>query len=375
MAEVAHAPARRAVHYQRRRPEDSVLYQVVQEHVETFFADVQAQTGSALPKFIREEFDSFLECGILAHGFLRLRCGECGHEKLLAFSCKGRAFCPSCGARRMAQTAAYLVDEVIPEVPVRQWVLSFPIPLRLMYAAQPELLTSVLAIVHREITRFLRRQAGFKDAQTGAVTLIQRFGSAGNVNVHLHGLVLDGVYRRTEAGLVFHAVTAPTPEELDAILGRIITALMKQLTRTGHLVEEEGMSYLREGGSDPVLTPLQWASCTYRIAYGPHAGQAVLRLPGAPRLADAVKPGCVTRQGFSLHAGIRCGAHQRSELERLCRYITRPTIANERRSRSPDGDVILQLKTPWRDGTSHLKLPPWNSCSAWRPWSPGRGCI
>jgi hypothetical protein len=66
----------------------------------------------------------------------------------------------------------------------------------------------------------------------------------------------------------------------------------------------------------------------------------------------------VTRQGFSLHAGIRCGAHQRSELERLCRYITRPAIANERLSRSADGDVILQLKTPWRDGTSHLKLSP-----------------
>jgi hypothetical protein len=67
----------------------------------------------------------------------------------------------------MAQTAAYLVDEVIPTVPVRQWVLSFPIPLRLLYAAHPELLTAVLAIVHREIARFLMRQSGFKDAQTG----------------------------------------------------------------------------------------------------------------------------------------------------------------------------------------------------------------
>jgi hypothetical protein len=260
----------------------------------------------------------------------------------------------------MTQTAAYLVDEVIPEVPVRQWVLSFPIPLRLLYAAHPELLTFVLAIVHREVARFLRRQAGFKDAQTGAVTLIQRFGSAANLNIHLHGLVLDGVYRRTEAGLVFHAATAPTPEELDAILGGIIKALMKQLTRTGHLVEveEEGMSYLGESGRDPALTALQWASCTYRIAFGPHAGQSVLRLQGGPRLADAVKPGCVTRQGFSLHAGIRCGTHQRSELERLCRYITRPAIANERLSRSPDGDVILQLKTPWRDGTSQIKLTP-----------------
>src|SRR3954452_21686570 len=96
---------------------------------ETFLAQVQAETGARLPEFIKDEFDAFLECGILAHGFLRLRCGECGHEKLVAFSCKRRGFCPSCGARRMAQSAAHLVDCVIPRVPVRQWVLSFPMQL------------------------------------------------------------------------------------------------------------------------------------------------------------------------------------------------------------------------------------------------------
>ena len=83
-------------------------------------------------------------CGILARGFLRLRCGECGHDKLLALSCKRRGFCPSCGARRMSQTAAHLVDHVMPHVPVRQWVLSLPIPLRVLLAAQPELVTPVL---------------------------------------------------------------------------------------------------------------------------------------------------------------------------------------------------------------------------------------
>jgi len=101
----------------------------------------------------KAEFDAFLEFGILAHGFLRLRCGECGHDKLLAFSCKRRGFCPSCGARRMSQTAAHLVDHVIPHVPVRQWVLSLPIPLRVLLAAQPELVTPVLQVVHAGIAR------------------------------------------------------------------------------------------------------------------------------------------------------------------------------------------------------------------------------
>jgi hypothetical protein len=143
------------------------------------------------------EFDAFLECGILAHGFLRLRCGDCGHDKLLAFSCKRRGFCPSCGARRMSQTAAHLVDHVIPHVPVRQWVLSLPIPLRVLLAAQYELVTPALQVVQRVVERHLLGHTGLEsdEGQSGAVTLIQRFGSAANLNIHLHCLVLDGVYR------------------------------------------------------------------------------------------------------------------------------------------------------------------------------------
>ena len=81
------APAGRHIHYERRRPEDTVLYQVVQEHLDSFLAQVEAETGSSLPEFVAAEFDAFLECGILAHGFLRLRCADCSHEKLVAFSC------------------------------------------------------------------------------------------------------------------------------------------------------------------------------------------------------------------------------------------------------------------------------------------------
>ena len=134
---------RNQVHYERRRPEETTLYQVVQEHLETFLAQVQAETGARLPEFIKDEFDAFLECGILAHGFLRLRCGDCDHEKLVAFSCKRRGFCPSCGARRMAQSAARLVEWVIPRVPVRQWMLSFPIPLRILLAPSGSALSAV----------------------------------------------------------------------------------------------------------------------------------------------------------------------------------------------------------------------------------------
>ena len=121
MDKAIHAtPAGPCVHYQRRRPEETTLYRLVQEHGQTFFAQVESETATALPEFVKDEFEAFLQCGILAHGFLRLRCADCAHEKLVAFSCKRRGFCPACGARRMVETAAHLVDHVIPPVPVRQ---------------------------------------------------------------------------------------------------------------------------------------------------------------------------------------------------------------------------------------------------------------
>src|SRR3954467_12275230 len=96
---VAPAPAANEIHYERRRPEETPLYQVVQEHLETFLAQVRAETGARLPEFIKDQFDAFLECSIPAHGFLRLRCGECGHRSWCPSPVSG--FCPSCGARRM----------------------------------------------------------------------------------------------------------------------------------------------------------------------------------------------------------------------------------------------------------------------------------
>ena len=105
--------------YERRRPEHTPLHRLVRTHYETFAAEVDAH-GTSLPQFVKDEFASYLECGILAHGFLRLRCEHCARDTLVAFSCKRRGICPSCGTRRMAETAAELVDNILPRVPVRQ---------------------------------------------------------------------------------------------------------------------------------------------------------------------------------------------------------------------------------------------------------------
>lgn len=138
--------------YERHRPEQTTLYRWVQQHVASSVAHIEANTGAEPPWFVEEEFASFLECGILAHLALTLRCGACGHDKLLAFGCKRRGLCPSCGARRTSQTAAPLVDHAMVHVRVRQRVLSPPIPLRVLLAAQPELVTPVLQVVQRVVT-------------------------------------------------------------------------------------------------------------------------------------------------------------------------------------------------------------------------------
>lgn len=92
-----------------------------------------------MPEHVERESRRYLECGILAHGFARARCGQCGHDFLIAFSCKGRGVCPSCNARRMVETAAHLTDRVLPDLPLRQWVLAVPKHLRYFLQRDPDL--------------------------------------------------------------------------------------------------------------------------------------------------------------------------------------------------------------------------------------------
>jgi hypothetical protein len=191
-----------------------VLYQVVRDHFETFRAEAaRIHERDGLPRFIEEEFRGFLRCGFLAGGFARFHCGACRLDRLVPFSCKGRAVCSSCAGRRMAERAAHLVDHVFPEVPVRQWVLSLPYRLRYVLAWDHALCRAVAGVFVRAVLGALRRRArqnGVSGGRSGAVAIIQRFGAALNLNVHVHALVLDGVYvHNGESGLCFHPAMAP----------------------------------------------------------------------------------------------------------------------------------------------------------------------
>lgn len=85
---------------QRRGRRQSVLLGVLREHLATFLARTEEGGGAGLPRFVRRELCRYLDCGILAFGFARVHCSSCGQDELVAFSCKGRGFFPSCGGRR-----------------------------------------------------------------------------------------------------------------------------------------------------------------------------------------------------------------------------------------------------------------------------------
>ena len=146
---------------------------------------------------VRRELDGFVHCGEPTSGFAWLQCTSCDHHRLVPFSCKGRGFCPCCGGRRMAAFAARMVDEVLPAVPVRQWVLSLPWDIRALLAWRPPLARGVLRVAFRVIQRFYRDRvaatAGVQGASTGSVTVLQRFGSDLRLNPHFHSWSVLGM--------------------------------------------------------------------------------------------------------------------------------------------------------------------------------------
>jgi hypothetical protein len=193
------APSRR---YERRRPEKTPLHKIISENLASWL-EWRDEAERPVPGYVEDELRGYLECGILCFGFGRALCTGCGQGFVIAFSCKGRGVCPSCNGRRMAQTAAHLVDHVIPPVPARQWVISVPKRLRGFLADRPAAVAALTRIFIEEIERLLSAAAGVpSDAcapaaarpRLGAVSFLHRFGSALNHHVHLHVCATEGVF-------------------------------------------------------------------------------------------------------------------------------------------------------------------------------------
>jgi hypothetical protein len=341
------------------------LHQLVRDHFETFRAQVaHVRDGQGLPRFVEQEFRDFLTCGCLAAGFARFRCADCRLERLVPFSCKGRGFCPSCGGRRMTDRAAHLVERVFPAVPVRQWVLTLPPRLRYLLAWDHDLCRAVVAVYLRAVLGWLRRQAhrrGVVDGRGGAVAVVQRFGAALNLNVHVHALVLDGVYAPDGRGGVSFRAHDLRQDDVGPLLVIVQHRIAALLHRRGVGEGDESSDTPDRCAEDaPALAGLAAASVQGVAALGARAGARVRRWGDAIDAPDPPPLGRwhARRDGFDLHAGIVVPAGHRDRLERLCRYALRPPVGQDRLQLTRDGQAVLELRRRWTDGTTHLVFDP-----------------
>lgn len=354
--------------YLRRKPELSPLYAAVHRGLPALLSRCAA-ADHALPSFVERELGRYLDCGILAYGFCRVHCDHCGHDRVVAFSCKGRGFCPSCLGRQMAETGAHLVDYVLPHVPYRQWVLTLPPPLRYLVAYDRELLAVVLDAFQRTLFGHLKHRAkrtfGLRSvdhALPGSVTVIQRAGSALNLNVHLHTLATDGVFiqEHPDAKPTFRALPAPSDAEVAHVAWHTCLRTLGALRKRGLWLDEDTTDDPLTH-AEPALATLARASVTGTLALGPRAGNRPMTLRAElPTSANDDTPGLVQTPGyaFNLHAKRRVPAHDRKGLERLCRYFLRPPVANDRLRWADGNTLALRLVRPWRDGTTHVFFTP-----------------
>ena len=250
---------------------------------------------------------------------------------------------------------------------MRQWVLSLPYRLRYLLAFDPNAITIALGAFLNTLFAWQRRQAkalGFPKGEGGAVTVVQRFGSALNLNPHFHSLAFDGVFVANDAsGSPPHFLPFPTPTDMD--VAHVVTAVkrrvLRALNRAGYDVDDTSSDLDPFSLDEPVLAACYGASVQAKIAFGPRRGQTVERIGGMFGLpfVEIRCQRCAHLDGFNLHADVAVPPGDRDRLERVCRYMCRGAIANERLKWSPDRQSLTyRLKRPWTDGTTHLAFHP-----------------
>ena len=342
-----------------------LLHRIFDEHLDAFLMEI-GEAGRALPGYVEAELRRFASCGDPALGFAWLVCDDCDHHRLVPFSCGGRGFCPSCAGRRMASRAAHWVDRVFPQVPVRQWVLTFPWSVRLYLARNHRALKALHGIFVQQVQRWYRSRAAahlkLPSGRTGAITVVQRAGSDLRLNPHLHSLFIDGVYVTDPASGKprFHHLPPPTTDDVESLVQVVAARCTRWLIRAGFLDEEAANNKAadEEDEDEGALGPLQAASIARRIALGLRAGKQVRRYRVLGGKKVALPPRCASYDGFNLHAGVVIGAHNREGLERVCRYVARGPLAKSRLEERADGTLVLQLGRTWSDGTQAVLFEP-----------------
>lgn len=277
-------------------------------------------------------------------GRAELRCSACGSGGVLRFRCAGR--CEEACAHDERAAAKLLA--AIPRVPVRHWVLTLPEGLRAASAFDQRLVAELCRVFVAELLAWVQARCGELPrgpVQGGAASLVHRVGQLFDLKVHVHALVLDGVYCAGARGVPATFVPMleePEPAQLVALARKVRERLLKRWGRK----REHALATL---------------SIAQSLAQGPEVGTAVRRLQierveqldasAAQRVGVGAR-----RDGFGVHAMERIAPDARTSLARLTRYLMRAPVALGRLRPNGPGRVVQQLAHPFADGTTHVEF-------------------
>ena len=272
----------------------------------------------------------------------------------------------------MNEGALNLVDHVLPDVPLRQYVLTMPFPLRFPLAFDGKLLGQVVRIFTDTVAGWYCKrhvERGLPSGETGAVTVIQRANSDLRLNPHLHTIFLDGVYSPDGdgKGQMFHPAPTPSQEDIEQLVQRASKRILRFLQRRGviTLVTAPGDGEVTVvtdetlGEKDPLLAKLLAAATAGMPPAGPANKRRPVRIVLDPNDQPIAKGKlCAQAHGFNLHGATRVAANDNQGRLTLCKYILRPPLANDRLKILDDETVRLDFKKPWSDGTTSVELEP-----------------
>jgi hypothetical protein len=211
----------------------------------------------------------------------------------------------------------------------------------------------VVGVASRSLSRIVDR----KDADPWHADRRRR-DARRRLSIH-RGIRATGAYLAGTIPPVFRQIAPPRVQELEALVARMAERIGRSLEREGLLARDCESSFLTfDPATGGPMDDLLGHSITYRVAVGPRTGQKAFTLQTVPGREEEPRSGVAQYAGFSLHAGIGIEAEQREKLERLARYVSRPAVSVERLALTGQGDVRYRLKTPYRDGTTHIVLEP-----------------
>lgn len=211
-------------HYRRRQPEESPLYRIVyhgRDELSRVWEDRFQPTYGVLRDEVLETFDEYLNCGLLQHGAARVYCDTCKRSLLVAFSCKKRGVCPSCGAKRAVKFGEHLYDAVLERVPHRHCGFTLPKRLRVYFRYD----RSLLDILFKAAASAVQVVLGTGAQIPALILTVQTAGEALNFNPHLHGLLADGTFDEAGAFTPFAAIDSERIAEhfRDHVLAELVT--------------------------------------------------------------------------------------------------------------------------------------------------------